>query len=140
MFLIRMMFWLAIVVMLIPNGEDRASDGAATADSQFSANDALGAAVATVSDMARFCDRNHGVCETGAAAFDVFLAKAENGALLAYRAITGARGQNGGERRGGVETRDASYRDAAPAPHDAADTLRAGDLEPAWRGPLERAI
>jgi hypothetical protein len=139
MFLIRMMFWLAIVVMLIPSGEDQASDSPAATGGQFSVNDALGAAVATVSDMTQFCDRNHGVCETGAAAFDVFLAKAENGAWLAYRVITGARGQDGG-RQGGVETRDASYREAGGATGAAPDTLRGSDLEPAWHGPLDEAI
>ena len=78
------------------------------------------AAVATraaVSDFANFCERNPDVCVTGAAAFNAFSEKAQNGARLLLRYFNGARDDNAAEPDQG--------------------TLTDSDRQPRWRGPSE---
>lgn len=141
MFLLRMMFWLAVVIMLIPTASDE-TPSARPDGKAVTVDGAIGAAAATVSDVAGFCDRNSAVCETGEAALDLFLVKAENAARLAYRMVSERRGGTAGETTGrdAVETRDAAYRRIGETTLEPADTLNAEDLEPAWRGPAGEEI
>lgn len=136
MFFLRMMFWLSIVILLIPAGPEPTTTTADAGDHTVTVDGAIGAAAATVSDVAGFCERNREVCDTGSVAFDVFVAKAENAARLAYRLVAG-RGSDVTDTAG-PRPRDASYRwDGSPT---SSDTLLPSDREPAWQGPTGEEI
>jgi hypothetical protein len=75
MFLIRMAFWLMILVLLLPTDEKQQTD-------------VYGTAQAAVKDVSGFCGRNPGVCEKGKDAFAVFVHKAEFGAQMLMGFIT----------------------------------------------------
>jgi len=111
MFLFRMLFWIVIVILILPTGEPRPD---ADPGSAVTLTSAVGAAKATVSDMAGFCQRNEQVCRTGRTALTTFWAKARYGAGLLAEIVSGADGETAGAPR---------------------DTLRPDDLVPAWRGP-----
>lgn len=141
MFLLRMAFWLSVVVMLIPSDESPATKTPSAEDPELSVNGAIGAAAATVSDMAGFCERNREVCETGSAAFDIFLAKAENGARLAYRIVTDEKpGSADSSRRDQANAREAGFNGSGPTSSPPHGTLRETDLLPAWQGPRDEDI
>ena len=110
MFLIRAIFWLSIVILLIP-----ANPETNTPAPRVSMIEAAVATRAAVSDLANFCERNPDVCVTGAAAFNVFSEKAQNGARLLFRYFDDARDDNTTEPDRG--------------------TLTDGDRRPLWRGP-----
>ncbi|MCB2078634.1 MAG: DUF5330 domain-containing protein [Novosphingobium sp.] len=78
-FLLRAAFWLSLVVLLLPAGED--SDARV---SQVSTGEAINAAQTFVSDMSGFCGRNPDTCETGEQALRTFGSKARYGAKLVY--------------------------------------------------------
>ncbi|WP_228259415.1 DUF5330 domain-containing protein [Siculibacillus lacustris] len=81
-FLLRAAFWLSLVVLLIPSGEEAApSVPAARAVSTF---EAVGAAHSTYEDLKGFCGRNPDACQTGRAFADTFSAKARHGARWVY--------------------------------------------------------
>ena len=105
MFLIRAVFWLSLVILLIPadpkTGADAPSVGAI---------EALMAARATIADMSAFCERNPDVCVTGSAALHMLADKAENGVQMIYRYLDGT----GASEKG---------------------TLKPEDMTPAWRAP-----
>ena len=141
MFILRMAFWLAVVIMLIPSDDVPSANAPVADEPKLSVDGAIGAAAATVSDMASFCERNQEVCKTGARAFDVFLAKAENGARLAYRILSDVNeGGTESNASGLATTRDAEYRRSDPAPEAGHGTLRETDLLPAWQGPRDKDI
>ena len=75
MFLIRMAFWLMILVLLLPTDEKQQTD-------------VYGTAQAAVKDVSGFCGRTPGVCEKGKDAFSVFVHKAEFGAQMLMGFIT----------------------------------------------------
>ena len=141
MFILRMAFWLAVVIMLIPSDDVPSNKATVAEPPELSVDGAIGAAAATVSDMASFCDRNQKVCDTGARAFDVFLAKAENGARLAYRILSDVNGDvSNGNERDLTKAREANLRSSEPASSAKRGTLRATDLLPAWQGPRDESI
>jgi hypothetical protein len=119
MFLFRMLFWIVIVILILP--APRPSDEGGETGSDVTVTRAVGAARATVSDMAGFCQRNSDVCETGRAVFSTFWAKARYGAQLLAEVVSGA-----------GEGDDKTPTDGAVEAHD---TLTPDDLVPAWRGP-----
>jgi hypothetical protein len=75
MFLLRMAFWLSIVVALIPVNPEDLSAG----QRPVTTFETLGAAQAVVSDLAGFCERNVNACATGREVFAQFGAKARTG-------------------------------------------------------------
>src|SRR4051812_22949977 len=74
-FLLRVAFWLTIVLALLP------SDGAQqSAQAKVGPTDAVVAAGAAVSDMSNFCDRQPGACVVGAQAAVAIGQRAQAGA------------------------------------------------------------
>ena len=57
-FLLRMMFWLGVIVVLLPRGESQPAPNASV-----SAIGAMSAATATVGDMRQFCERQPEACK-----------------------------------------------------------------------------
>lgn len=80
MFLIRAVFWLSLVVAFIPVNP---SDLSANQD-PVSPLETVGLAQSVVEDVAGFCSRNQGTCETGGQLFSQMGVKAREGARIAY--------------------------------------------------------
>jgi Family of unknown function (DUF5330) len=83
-FLLRMAFWLGLVLVLLPRERTPESDKLP----QISVGDAVQAATAAVSDMSQFCKRQPQACEVGGQAATVIGVRAEEGARKVYRSIT----------------------------------------------------
>jgi hypothetical protein len=165
MFLIRTVFWLVILILLLPTNERQQSE-------------VYGTAQAAVKDVSGFCERNPSVCATGKDAFAVFMHKARFGAEMLMSFVKGQTGfaaSDGGTSAGAadIETPEApGTEDTAPATGEEAgkqssldqaavaeagidswaeapatvepasveatnseNTLSADDLLPAWSGP-----
>ena len=84
MFLIRIAFWLSIVILFIPANPETGAEAP-----RVGAFEALSAAQATVVDLSSFCDRNPAVCSTGSDAFQAFTEKARNGVRMLHDAFDG---------------------------------------------------
>jgi Family of unknown function (DUF5330) len=89
-FLLRVAFWLSIVVLLLP-ADPSTGDKAP----RVTALEALSAAQSTVADVSQFCDRNPDVCVTGNAAMHVFGEKVRYGAQLLSSAFGDHTANNG---------------------------------------------
>ncbi len=121
-FLLRMAFWLGLVLVLLPRD--------ATPDSeklpQIGASEAISAATATVSDMTQFCARQPAVCQIGGQAAVVIGHRAQDGARKLYRIIT--------DHRSSEPTGSIGDITSSPALDGrSADTLTAEDLRAEWR-------
>jgi Family of unknown function (DUF5330) len=84
MFLLRTIFWLVVLVLLLPTNEQQQSQ-------------VYGTAQAAVKDVSGFCERNPTVCTTGKDAFDVFVHKARFGAEMLMGFVKGRTGFGGGD-------------------------------------------
>jgi len=84
LFLLRMAFWLGLVLVLLPREKTPESEKLP----QISVGDAVQAATAAVSDMSQFCKRQPQACEVGGQAATMIGVRAENGARKIYRSIT----------------------------------------------------
>jgi Family of unknown function (DUF5330) len=82
MFLLRTIFWLVVLVLLLPTNEQQQSQ-------------VYGTAQAAVRDVSGFCERNPTVCATGKDAFDVFVHKARFGAEMLMSFVKGRTGFGG---------------------------------------------
>ncbi len=136
-FLLRMAFWLGVVLVLLPTGT--ASRGPAVSD--VGASNAISAASATVSDLRGFCSRQPDACTVGLQVATALGYKAQAGAKMLYDALSEAvRGHEAGSVGSGTSQRGAVKTGPENSPSERAsqDTLTATDLIPAWRGPLPR--
>jgi hypothetical protein len=121
-FLLRVAFWLTIVLVLLPSGGSQPN-----AKSTVGATDALVAASAAVSDMSNFCDRQPNACVVGSQAAAALGQRAQAGAKMVYDFLSehSGRGDPTGVTNGLGQNWPVSQ-----------DTLLASDLEPTWQGPL----
>jgi hypothetical protein len=147
-FLLRMTFWLGVIVVLLPRGESQPASNA-----QISATDAISAATATVGDMRQFCARQPEACIVGSQAAVAIEDRAKAGAKRLYDMFNERLSAN--ENDGAITVNSAKNAKAVPLPtarpprHAAQDrnapqstsqtpwqnTLTPADLAPAWRGP-----
>ena len=123
-FLLRMVFWLGLVLVLLPRDKTPESDKAP----QIGASEAVQAATAAVSDMSQFCKRQPAACEVGGQAATVIGQRAQDGARKLYQIITDKKSSDHTGSIGGVENTDAPLAEAA-----APDTLTPDDLAAEWR-------
>ena len=84
MFLLRTIFWLVVLVLLLPTNQQQQSQ-------------VYGTAQAAVKDVSGFCERNPNVCAAGKDAFDVFVHKARFGAEMVMSFVKGRAGFGGGD-------------------------------------------
>jgi Family of unknown function (DUF5330) len=80
-FLVRIVFWLGLIIALLPIAPFRQE----TSASKVGAVDSLSAASAAVSDIRQFCVRQPDACAAGSEAIAQFVHKAETGAQLLYQ-------------------------------------------------------
>ncbi len=134
-FLLRMVFWLGLVLILLPSG----SSQRVPAGSEVGATDAISAASATVGDMRQFCSRQPDACTVGSHVATELGYKAQAGAKMLYDFLTEAlapreTGSVGGTGQHAVK----SAMDKPGADKASQNTLTPADLAPSWRGPLPR--
>jgi len=123
MFLIRIAFWLGVLILLLPTEERQQAKLYETA-------------AATVERVATFCDRNPQTCALTSQFWATFLKKAEFGARVAVDLIT----SRGAKAEAGVAA--TTKPDGTPAAEPRAiprNSLTRDDLGPSWRPPGQRA-
>ena len=145
-FLLRMAFWLGLVLVLLPRDKTPESEKLP----QVSVSDAVQAATAAVSDMSQFCKRQPQACEVGGQAATVIGTRAQDGARKIYRSVTDkADDKKADEKKpddkrseanrktpehtgsiGNVDADDLGPTEAAPR-----DTLTSDDLAADWHLP-----
>ncbi len=137
-FLLRMTFWLGLVLVLIPIGT--AQRNAST--SEVSATEAISAASATVGDVRGFCSRQPEACTVGSQVATAIGYRAQAGAKMLYEALTEAVGpRETGSIVNATSQKTGNMKIAATksaAGRTSQNTLTATDLAPAWRGPVPR--
>jgi hypothetical protein len=83
-FLLRLTFWLGLVLVLLPRDKTPESDKLP----QVGASEAVQAATAAMSDMSQFCKRQPAACEVGGQAATAIGQRAADGARKVYGIIT----------------------------------------------------
>jgi hypothetical protein len=119
-FLLRMAFWLGLVLVLLPREKTPEADKLP----QLGASEAVSAATAAVSDMSQFCKRQPAACEVGGNAATVIGHRAQEGARKLYQIITDKRPPDHTGSIGRAANADGS---------GASDTLTTEDLQAEWR-------
>ncbi len=123
-FLLRMTFWLGVVLILLPNGGSQT-----VPKSQVSASEAFSAAKGAVTDIEHFCERQHEACVVGSRTAVTLGQRAEAGAKMLYEFLSE---RVGSDQSKPVRTKDSVTSSLAKSSQD---TLRPTDLLPTWRGP-----
>ena len=131
-FLLRIAFWLGIVLILLPVGSTQRT----TSSSEVSASEAISAASATVGDLRSFCARQPDACSVGSQVATAIGYRAQAGAKILYDALSEAMapretGSLAGSRGGAAK----AAADKTTAARASQSTLTPADLAPAWRGP-----
>jgi hypothetical protein len=122
MFLLRMAFWLGLVLVLLPREKTPESDKLP----QIGPAEAVSAATAAVNDVGQFCKRQPAACEVGGQAATVIGQRATDGARKLYQIITDKRG----DHTSSIGDVDAAAVEPGLAPRD---TLTPEDLQAEWR-------
>ena len=149
-FLLRMAFWLGLVLVLLPREKTPDSDK----QPPINAQEAVQAATAAVADMSQFCKRQPQACDVGGQAATMLGHRAADGARKVYQIITDkpetAEKTAGSEKLIGPTKPASADRRApdhtgsiddpivaeAPPPGEAPpDTLSSDDLAAEWRLP-----
>ncbi|MGY8682036.1 DUF5330 domain-containing protein [Bradyrhizobium sp. UFLA05-153] len=138
-FLLRITFWLGLVLVLLPRDKTPESEKLP----QVGAAEAVSAATAAVSDMSQFCKRQPAACEVGGQAATIIGQRAQDGARKLYQIINDKKEQisNGRNDKSDKKAPDhtgsiGSMAEADLDPTTAQrDTLTQDDLALEWRGP-----
>ena len=86
-FLVRMTFWLGLVLVLLPFGSTQHN----SPGNEVSASEAISAASATVGDLRGFCGRQPDACSVGSQVASAIGYRAQAGAKILYEALSGRR-------------------------------------------------
>jgi hypothetical protein len=123
-FLLRMAFWLGLVLVLLPRDKTPESEKLP----QIGAAEAVQAATAAVSDMGQFCKRQPAACEVGGQAATAIGQRASDGARKIYQIITDKKPPDHTGSIGSSEDPEVSLVASR-------DTLTADDQAIEWRSP-----
>ena len=138
-FLLRITFWLGLVLVLLPRDKTPDSDKLP----QIGAADALQAATAAVSDMTQFCKRQPAACEVGGQAATIIGQRAQDGARKVYQIINDKKEQITNDKNEKSEKKAPDHTGSiamvgegdADATAMVRDTLSQDDMALEWRGP-----
>jgi uncharacterized protein DUF5330 len=131
-FLLRMAFWLGLVLILLPSGS---SEQAAPAN-QVNASEAISAASATVGDLRQFCTRQPDACTVGSHVATELGYKAQAGAKMLYDFLTETMASKRGAKDSSRDSPKVTGSLGSGPGKASQNTLTPADLVPAWRGPL----
>lgn len=131
-FLLRMAFWLSVVLILLPSGSAQHGAPAST----VGPSDAISAASATVTDLRGFCTRQPDACTVGSHMATAIGYKAQASAKMLYDFLTEtlAPHETGSLGAVGHGTAGKAAFDKSPAEKASQNTLTPADLAPAWHG------
>lgn len=126
-FLLRVAFWLTIVLALLPSGGSQPVAGTGV-----KATEAFEAAGAAVSDVSSFCDRQREACAVGAQAAVAIGQRAQAGAKMVFDFFSEqtSRGVTGSVSEAKLAGRQVPHSPGSQS------TLKPSDLDPTWRGPI----
>jgi hypothetical protein len=124
-FLLRITFWLGLVLVLLPREKTAETDKAP----QVGAAEAVQAATAAVSDMSQFCKRQPTACDVGGQAATMIGQRAQEGARKLYQIIIDKKAPDHTGSIGSADQADAIDPGTAP------DTLTTEDTAMQWQGP-----
>jgi hypothetical protein len=124
-FLLRMAFWLTVVCVMLPSGGSTSN----APEAQVDAMQAASLAGAAVSDVRGFCDRQPDACVVGGKVAVAIGHKAEAGARMIYDFVTARLNEKPSEKAN-AKLVPVSGGQAVNG------TLTAGDMAPAWHGPV----
>ena len=141
-FLFRIIFWLGLVLVLIPRDKTTESVKAP----HIGAAEAVQAATAAVSDVSRFCKRQPAACEVGGEAATAIGQRAQQGARRLYRIITDKKAPDHTSSIDAADHADPVNTETSRAPLTepptqnglSQDNLTQDDLALEWRGPDAR--
>ncbi len=137
-FLLRMAFWLGLVLVLLPSGSAQPN----ASQTEVGASEALSAASATVGDLRGFCTRQPDACTVGSQVATAIGYKAQAGAKMLYDFLSEALAPRetgaltNGTPRGGRSAKATPEKSSAE--RTSQNTLNPADLTPAWRDPASR--
>ncbi|WP_022720086.1 DUF5330 domain-containing protein [Rhodopseudomonas sp. B29] len=129
-FLLRMAFWLGLVLVLLPREQTPES----AKMPKIEASEAVSAATAAVSDFSQFCKRQPAACEVGEQAATVIGQRAQDGARKLYQIITDKKSNDHTSSIAGNDQTDPALLGLAPA-----NTLTDQDLAIEWHLPAAAA-
>jgi Family of unknown function (DUF5330) len=132
-FLLRMAFWLGLVLILLPSTSSERAPATAVGPSQ-----AISAASATMGDLRQFCDRQPDACTVGSQVATQLGYRAQAGAKTLYEFLTEALApkETGSFANAGNPGKSGA---ANPFMENASqNTLTPADLAPVWRAPAPR--
>ena len=124
-FLLRLAFWIGLVLVLLPRDNTPESDKAP----QLKASEAVSAAGAAVADVSRFCKRQPAACDVGGQAATMIGQRAQAGARKLYQIITDKKSPDHTGSIHATEKASSAIADTAPR-----ETLTADDVQIEWRG------
>ena len=127
--LLRMAFWLGLVLVLLPRDKTPDTDKGPT----INASEAVSAVTAAVSDMSQFCTRQPAACEVGGQAAVAIGQRAQDGARKLYRIITDKAEKRAPDHTGSIGTVETT--DTPPSGEAPRDTLTPDDLRAEWQVP-----
>lgn len=130
-FLIRVAFWLSVVILLLPTGPTQQAEG----EPSIGVTDAFAAAAAAASDMRQFCVRQPDTCTFGSRAAQAFGSKAQASAKMVYEFFAE---KNAGAHEPAVAGQTSGH--AVTGEPRGQNTLSEADRVPAWRGPAPRPL
>jgi Family of unknown function (DUF5330) len=131
-FLLRLAFWLGIVLVLLPTGSVQHN----AANSEVHAADAISAASATVQDLRGFCAREPNACSVGSELATSMGYRAQAGAKMLYEFLSEVLAPR---ETGSLGTEVGKSATGKTAPlRDSQNTLTPADLAPAWHGPAHK--
>ena len=136
-FLLRMTFWLGLVLVLLPFGSTQHN----SPGNEVSASEAISAASATVGDLRGFCGRQPDACSVGSQVASAIGYRAQAGAKILYEALSEAMAPRETGSVGTSVSKNTVGKSAAEksaAEHPSQSTLTPADMAPAWRGPPAR--
>jgi hypothetical protein len=131
-FLLRMAFWLGLVLILLPTGSSQRAAPAA----EVNASQAISAASATVGDLRQFCTRQPDACTVGSHVATELGYKAQAGAKMIYDFLTEALASK--ENAKDVAKDAPKITGSVAGGGTSQNTLTPADLLPAWHAPLPR--
>lgn len=134
-FLLRMAFWLGLVLILLPTGSSQP-----TPTSEVGASDAISAASATMGDLRQFCTRQPDACTVGSHVATALGYKAQAGAKMLYDFLTEslAPKETGSIPSGNISHSAKAPSDKAVSERASQNTLTPADLALPWHSPLPR--
>src|SRR3954464_4665241 len=122
-FLLRMAFWLGLVLVLLPR--EKTPD--AEKLPQIGASEAVPGASAAASDMSQFCKRQPAACEVGGQAATVIGQRAQDGARKLYQIITDKKEQISNDKNEKHEKHDKNDKNDKKAPDHTGSINLAGE-------------